>query len=400
MVEYVTLHVLHHHRRMTEFGELQSRREWKYLAEPAAHEVRVGLMGLGVMGLAAVAPLRLLGYQLRGWSRTPKTIEGVQCYCGEAGLDAFLADTDILAVRAAADARDARHSQPGADPQAVAPGPRRAPAGAGADQCRARRPAGRCGYRGGAAGRRAVRGLARRVRDRAAAGGRARCGRTRASSSRRTTRRKARRWRSCAMPCASGSGTSTACRSRTSSTAGAGIEALVRERDGHRLTCGTACGTWHRLPSPRDKTGGARMRVVNRSHARSRRPWLSSAVNAAPAGLDMPEARAEMRRFCDSQDRTNTHGLFVCLARANWLLSAKRRTRRQLGNRERGLRKSPFGHDRRSETCENLLGGIRRGASTTSLRVANEQTLHHHRHRHRRPSRRARPTSSSCSSRR
>jgi len=98
MVEYVTLHVLHHHRRMTEFGELQSRREWKYLAEPAAHEVRVGIMGLGVMGLASVAPLKLLGYQLRGWSRTPKTIEGVRCYSGEAGLDAFLADTDILAV--------------------------------------------------------------------------------------------------------------------------------------------------------------------------------------------------------------------------------------------------------------------------------------------------------------
>jgi glyoxylate/hydroxypyruvate reductase A len=97
MVEYVTLHVLHHHRRMTEFAELQSRREWTYLAEPAAHEVRVGIMGLGVMGLASVAPLRLLGYQLRGWSRTPKTIEGVQCYSGEAGLDAFLADTDILA---------------------------------------------------------------------------------------------------------------------------------------------------------------------------------------------------------------------------------------------------------------------------------------------------------------
>jgi glyoxylate/hydroxypyruvate reductase A len=98
MVEYVTLHVLHHHRRMTEFGELQSRREWTYLAEPAAHEVRVGLMGLGVMGLASVAPLKLLGYQLRGWSRTPKAIEGVQCYCGEARLEAFLADTDILAV--------------------------------------------------------------------------------------------------------------------------------------------------------------------------------------------------------------------------------------------------------------------------------------------------------------
>ena len=98
MVEYITLHVLYHHRRMTEFRELQSRREWRYEAEPAAHEVRVGIMGLGVMGSAAVAPLKLLGYQLRGWSRTPKTIEGMTCYCGDAELEAFLADTDILAV--------------------------------------------------------------------------------------------------------------------------------------------------------------------------------------------------------------------------------------------------------------------------------------------------------------
>jgi glyoxylate/hydroxypyruvate reductase A len=98
MVEYVTLHVLYHHRRMTEFRELQSRREWRYEAEPAAHEIRVGIMGLGVMGSAAVAPLKLLGYQLRGWSRTPKSIEGMTCYCGDAELEAFLADTDILAV--------------------------------------------------------------------------------------------------------------------------------------------------------------------------------------------------------------------------------------------------------------------------------------------------------------
>lgn len=68
MTEYVALHVLYHHRRMTEFSELQSRKVWKYLPEPAAHEVRVGLMGLGVLGSAAVAALKVFGYQLRGWS--------------------------------------------------------------------------------------------------------------------------------------------------------------------------------------------------------------------------------------------------------------------------------------------------------------------------------------------
>jgi glyoxylate/hydroxypyruvate reductase A len=98
MTEYVTLHVLYHQRRMTEFRELQARKAWQYLPEPAAGAVRVGLMGLGVLGSAAAVALQPLGYQLRGWSRTPKALSGVVCYSGDAQLDAFLAETDILAV--------------------------------------------------------------------------------------------------------------------------------------------------------------------------------------------------------------------------------------------------------------------------------------------------------------
>jgi glyoxylate/hydroxypyruvate reductase A len=98
MAEYVALHVLFHHRRMSEFRELQMRRTWKYLPEPAASDVRVGIMGLGVLGSAAAEALRPFGYQLRGWSRMAKTIEGVTCFAGSHQLSAFLAETDILAV--------------------------------------------------------------------------------------------------------------------------------------------------------------------------------------------------------------------------------------------------------------------------------------------------------------
>ena len=98
MTEYVALHTLYHHRRMSEFRELQSRKVWKYMPEPAAHEVRVGLMGLGVLGSAAAEALKVFGYRMRGWSRSPKALPGVTCYAGRDQLDAFLADTDILAV--------------------------------------------------------------------------------------------------------------------------------------------------------------------------------------------------------------------------------------------------------------------------------------------------------------
>jgi glyoxylate/hydroxypyruvate reductase len=98
MTEYVVLHVLYHHRRMSEFRELQARKVWKYLAEPAAGEVRVGLMGLGVLGSAAARALSGFGYRLRAWTRSRKSLDGVACYAGDAELAAFLSETDILVV--------------------------------------------------------------------------------------------------------------------------------------------------------------------------------------------------------------------------------------------------------------------------------------------------------------
>ena len=97
MAEYIGLQVLFHQRRMSEYQEHQRNRSWTYLPEPAAHEVRVGIMGLGVMGRAAIEVLRPFGYQLRGWSRTRKEIAGVSCFSGPDQLAAFLAETDVLA---------------------------------------------------------------------------------------------------------------------------------------------------------------------------------------------------------------------------------------------------------------------------------------------------------------
>jgi glyoxylate/hydroxypyruvate reductase A len=53
-------------------------------------------MGLGVLGRAAAAALGPLGFQLKGWSRTPKSLPNVTTFAGETGLNPFLAETDIL----------------------------------------------------------------------------------------------------------------------------------------------------------------------------------------------------------------------------------------------------------------------------------------------------------------
>ena len=97
MSEYVCLQVLMHHRRVRDYANNQGQAIWKEIwLQPGANEIRVGVMGLGVLGLDAVEKLNMLGYQLAGWSRSQKQIEGIECFAGDDGLKPFLARTDIL----------------------------------------------------------------------------------------------------------------------------------------------------------------------------------------------------------------------------------------------------------------------------------------------------------------
>jgi glyoxylate/hydroxypyruvate reductase A len=96
MSDYVVAHVTMHHRLYTRFRADQKARRWSQLYPPAASETSVGIMGMGVLGQDAVTRLKPLGFTLRSWSRTPKAIEGVEGFAGEAAFEAFLGGTDIL----------------------------------------------------------------------------------------------------------------------------------------------------------------------------------------------------------------------------------------------------------------------------------------------------------------
>lgn len=96
MSDYVVAHVTMHHRLYTRFRADQKARRWGQLYPPAASQTTVGIMGMGVLGQDAASRLLPLGFSLRGWSRTPKTIEGVEGFAGGETFDVFLAGTDIL----------------------------------------------------------------------------------------------------------------------------------------------------------------------------------------------------------------------------------------------------------------------------------------------------------------
>ena len=96
MTEYVVLHVLMHHRRQRLYDAQQRQRRWHEHAQPPASAVAVGVMGLGVLGCDAARALCRLGFRTAGWSRTPKSLSGIDTFHGNDGLDAFLRRTEIL----------------------------------------------------------------------------------------------------------------------------------------------------------------------------------------------------------------------------------------------------------------------------------------------------------------
>jgi glyoxylate/hydroxypyruvate reductase A len=100
MTEWVVLQVLMHHRRQRLYDAQQRAMVWKERRQAAAHEVCVGIMGMGVLGRAAAKALGSLGFRVAGWSRSPSRqaaeLAGIETFAGNGALDAFLARTDIL----------------------------------------------------------------------------------------------------------------------------------------------------------------------------------------------------------------------------------------------------------------------------------------------------------------
>ncbi|MBV2144940.1 glyoxylate/hydroxypyruvate reductase A [Falsochrobactrum sp. TDYN1] len=96
MQEYVTFGVLTLHRDAIAYREQQKSEQWRARAVPQAQERRVGFLGLGMLAQAAIDRLRPFQFPLAGWSRSPKQIDGVECFYGEDQFAGFLRQTDIL----------------------------------------------------------------------------------------------------------------------------------------------------------------------------------------------------------------------------------------------------------------------------------------------------------------
>ena len=96
MSEYIVMHVLMHHRQHRRYNENQRNKIWDQFPQHAASAMTVGIMGLGVLGADAARKLKMMGFNVVGWSRSLKHVEGVKSFAGAGEFDEFLGQTDIL----------------------------------------------------------------------------------------------------------------------------------------------------------------------------------------------------------------------------------------------------------------------------------------------------------------
>jgi glyoxylate/hydroxypyruvate reductase A len=97
MTEWVSGHVMRHHLGMDRhIHGLDGA--WESGYPPLARDRRVTILGLGALGSAAAKALSMLGFQVTGWSRRPKTLAGVTCEHGPDGLKRALASAEICVL--------------------------------------------------------------------------------------------------------------------------------------------------------------------------------------------------------------------------------------------------------------------------------------------------------------
>jgi glyoxylate/hydroxypyruvate reductase A len=94
MVEWVVGHTLRHHLGM-DAQIVNPAHEWAPATPPLSRDRGVTVLGIGELGLACAEALVQLGFNVAGWSRSPKTHDKVTCYSGDDGLKAALEHGEI-----------------------------------------------------------------------------------------------------------------------------------------------------------------------------------------------------------------------------------------------------------------------------------------------------------------
>ena len=74
----------------------QGERRWQSLPQRPATGAKVGVLGVGAIGTVIAQRFAALGFEVRGFARSPKQIDGVELFAGAGSLAAFADGLDIV----------------------------------------------------------------------------------------------------------------------------------------------------------------------------------------------------------------------------------------------------------------------------------------------------------------
>lgn len=96
MAEYVSHALIRHFRELDAYETDTRAGRWTFRKPLLRQDFPVGVMGLGVLGERVARTVAQFDFPVRGWSRSPRQVEGVRCYSGAQGFDEFLAASRVL----------------------------------------------------------------------------------------------------------------------------------------------------------------------------------------------------------------------------------------------------------------------------------------------------------------
>lgn len=96
MAEYVVCHVMRLHRQDHLYAPQQLRREWKAHAQVNAGQRTIGFLGMGELGQDSAKLLHGLGFNVLGWNRSGRHVEGIEMTSGRDGMRALARRSDTI----------------------------------------------------------------------------------------------------------------------------------------------------------------------------------------------------------------------------------------------------------------------------------------------------------------
>ncbi len=96
MAEYVCHALIRHFREFDAYEADARAGRWSYRPPRERKDFAVGVMGLGVLGERVAKAVAQFEFPVNGWSRSTKALDGVRCFAGEEGFDAFLGASRVL----------------------------------------------------------------------------------------------------------------------------------------------------------------------------------------------------------------------------------------------------------------------------------------------------------------